>query len=526
MITIPIQPDSDVELIQDTFLNDPDYPLWEAKAKAVYDKLPAYYKDKRPYQWEWPAMYCIRNSNLFAGSMGIGKTLITLILIQTLYQLDRPGQVHIAVPTMTLFGEWKAELDRVIPGSYVVIRNQNQLKKATAPIFLYTMDLPKCNYKVAEDSPYEEEYAMVSLADWITQYRAPDLFVLDELDEVRKPNSQRYQHLLQVRQSSNRVLGLTGTPAESPEDIHNLCQFIYQDEWPFETLKEFEYVFVDKKELKTHYVKGSKETEASKRWLSHIKFHKISQYAELLQTYIHRATLDDPDVTPFITVPEQIENHQSIAALPATTNLYEQAVADNASMINLLAKSDRSAEALNLCNTLIKTVNHPKHKTAKVQALEEILARHKKVLIFTDRIESALYLHENHHIGTWNLTSDMSSLQREKLLEEAKTEPGDLILPLRIGSKGLNLPQFDAVVVYCMGWSGTRVAQAILRAARPGSQYANVSVYFLFHKHMVDEHQHSVITEKMQNLKKLLDLEGYGDLIENVGQSVLSLINA
>jgi hypothetical protein len=76
-----------------------------------------------------------------------------------------------------------------------------------------------------------------------------------------------------------------------------------------------------------------------------------------------------------------------------------------------------------------------------------------------------------------------------------------------------------------MGWSGTRIAQAILRAARPGSQHSNVQIYFVFHQHMVDEHQHAVITEKMKNLKKLLDLEGYGELIENVGQSVLSLIN-
>lgn len=523
---IQIDPDSQIKLESPDITKCHYYNYWVKKCYEAYKSLPEYYSDMRPYQWLFPAMYCLRDSNLFAGAMGIGKTLITLITIKALYPdlmtVKRPGRIHIVVPSSTAFVEWKAELDRVLPNSYEIIEtnNQQQLLTSDKPIFIYTIHLPKAKSK--ESCTY--------ISGVLSKVRHPNLLVVDELDAIGKPTTQSYQHLLKVRQSAKRVLGLTGTPAEHPEDIHNFCSFIYRNSWPYLNVREFKNIFVDSHELKSHFINGYEPTEGKKRALAFIKLNKLPDWAALLRKYIHRASLDDPNIKPFLSVPEISDFYPTVEADEKTKDLYFSAVAQSQNKIDRLATDDsRSVEALSLCNSLLKLVNFPPHITSKVEQLETLVAQSNKLLIYTDLRESANYVLDylnDLKIDTLHLHAELNTAKREDVINEFKTNPDKkaLVLSIRIAARALNLTMVDTVIFYCPGWRSNLINQGIRRAARPGNRLANVKVYFPVNNNMIDQHQVNLLAEKARLSLQYLDYQPVdlgGPICQNALKRVL-----
>jgi SNF2 family DNA or RNA helicase len=509
-----------LELQYPTFLDSEEFKIWENRCRKVYDLLPPYYRDKRPYQWQFAAMYCLRAFNLFAGAMGIGKTLITLVKIKALYNLDegRPGRIHIVVPSNTAFTEWKQEMDRVIPGTYTVIQSEKDLLGATTPIFLYTIHLPK---RKSTDGKY--------LSRFLSKQAKPNFLIVDELDAIGRESAVQFKELSRIRRSAKRVLGLTGTPAEHPHNIHTYCKFIYQNEWPFESIKAFKAVYINQKELNSHYISGANADDGTKkRALAYVKFDKLPSWAALLRRYIHRANLDDANIRPYISVPSINYIHLKSEPTEATLRGYEELVNRvKSKIVHLAEDSSSAAEALSLCTKLLTKVNYPDHKTSKVESLSILQTRHR-TLLYTDLIGSGDYVTNYlNELGLdyIRLTSSHTLEQRERIINSFKTDarstPLILVLPIRIGARALNFPMVDSIVFYCPGWRSVTLNQAMRRAARPGNQLDSVDIYLLYHLGCIDEHQINVLAQKAKATQQALDFYGYNSSDTPIGKEVL-----
>jgi len=453
--------------------------------------------------------------------MGIGKTLITLVKIRALYDLTkgRPGRIHIVVPSNTAFTEWKQELDRVIPGTYTVIQSEKDLLKATTPIFIYTIHLPK---RKSASGQY--------LSRYLSKRAKPNLLVIDELDAIGKESSLQFKELSRIRRSAKRVLGLTGTPAEHPHNIHTYCRFIYQNQWPFDNIKAFKAIYINQKELNSHYISGTSVDDAiKKRVLPYVKFDKLPSWASLLRRYIHRANLDDANIRPYISVPDVNYIHLQSEPTADTLEGYEELVSRvKSKIVHLAEDSSSAAEALSLCISLLKKVNYPDHRTSKVESLS-ILRTRRRTLLYTDLIGSGDYVEDylkEMGLNYNRLKSSHTLDQRERIINNFKSDAREsqlvLMLPIRIGARALNFPMVDSIVFYCPGWRSVTLNQAMRRAARPGNQLDSVDIYLLYHLGCIDEHQINVLAHKAEATQQALDFYGYNNSDTPIGKEILS----
>ncbi|WP_294481884.1 DEAD/DEAH box helicase [uncultured Bacteroides sp.] len=147
--------------------------------------------------------------------MGLGKTVSTLTAIKKLMdEYLEVNKVLIIAPKRVAESTWCDEIDKWehLHGLTVskIIGNQKQRKaalKATADI--YTINREN----------------VVWLVSHLQGYWPFDMVVIDELSSFKSSKSARFRALRLVRPKTNRVVGLTGTPA--PNGLIDLWSQIY-----------------------------------------------------------------------------------------------------------------------------------------------------------------------------------------------------------------------------------------------------------------------------------------------------------
>ena len=147
--------------------------------------------------------------------MGLGKTVSTLTAIKKLMdEYLEVNKVLIIAPKRVAESTWCDEIDKWehLHGLTVskIIGNQKQRKaalKATADI-----------YTIKREN-------VVWLVSHLQGYWPFDMVVIDELSSFKSSKSARFRALRLVRPKTNRVVGLTGTPA--PNGLIDLWSQIY-----------------------------------------------------------------------------------------------------------------------------------------------------------------------------------------------------------------------------------------------------------------------------------------------------------
>jgi superfamily II DNA or RNA helicase len=513
------------------------YPQALAKAQKAYRSYRSSFTgaDNRPYQAEYAALMALRRYNIMGYSMGVGKTSITLLTIQTLYERlskeatpYRAGLVHICVPSLLAVARWVEELERMpaLRHKYRVITKEKDLLTAppqgkSSEILLYTHDFPKGKSKRLTRGTKN------SLAHYLSKYYRPAFLIIDEVHGLRG-GTQRTGALSYLRGRARRVLVLSGTLSDGNlAQIHSLCKFVYREHWPYRSPQAFSALFGQKQRLDTNYLYGSaRHTEVPEKYLQKLDPSKLGTYYALMRHFIHRVKIDEPQVAPYLTLPAQtVELHEieptteQKAATATFITTHRSALAAAAQAVTVTQK----AAVLRLIHPLIELANFPTIPSNKPSRLLEIVqAATGKVVVFCSYVGSARYVHEFliNQLGTGTavrLYANDPELTPSTLTTKARQEVLDsfryndqvrvAVLSINLASEAIEFPTASDTVFYCMPWSSYKLEQSVHRVVRPGNRHTQVGTHYLYQKGMIDEHQVALAIEKIKASRLLLDYE-------------------
>ena len=135
--------------------------------------------------------------------MGLGKTVITLTaLLDLLFDSFEIRKVLIIAPLRVARDTWPNEIKKwdhlkMLKTSVVVGNLQTRLKALKTKADIYIINRENVSWLI-EESGVKFDY---------------DMIVIDELSSFKNHKAKRFKSLLAVRPNSDRIVGLTGTPA-------------------------------------------------------------------------------------------------------------------------------------------------------------------------------------------------------------------------------------------------------------------------------------------------------------------------
>ncbi len=146
--------------------------------------------------------------------MGLGKTVSTLTAIRQLIDDCDVAHVLVVAPKKVAESTWTAEANKWdhLQGLRVARVMGTERQRLAA------LEQDADVYVVGRDS-------FVWLAETYGYKLPMDMLVIDELTSFKSPKSQRFKAMRKVRQTVNRVVGLTGTPA--PNGLLDLWAQMY-----------------------------------------------------------------------------------------------------------------------------------------------------------------------------------------------------------------------------------------------------------------------------------------------------------
>ncbi len=515
-----------IELIEEGLLtNDPSFIYWKNRIEPIYlSVLEESTKfTYRPYQSKYSAMFCLRRENIMSHSMGVGKTTQTGLMIAALYPdlgKGKVGRVQIAVPNILAATRWLEDLNLIpsLKGQFEYIKSEKQLLNSKAAILVYSHDFPKLKSKTLGHR------SRAYISRLLAKRFKPSLLVVDEVHFLGSEGSQRREHLYYVRQRSKRVIGLTGTLSDGKLDmIHSICQFVYRQHWKY-SKKEFVGKFSDKKKSTSNYLTGAEGDGEQNRYLSTLDWDRVEEYYALMRCYVHRLTLDEPEVREHIKLPKRIENLVIVEPSRDQVERYRNYIDSHFALLKAAAVSNQQRlRTLNLIHPLIETSNSSETENIpKVQTLLDLANNYRKVVVFVSQVKTSRYLYNilRDYFGgecvvrLYAQDPDanpkvLNDNQRCEVLYKFQHDPSIRagVFSLNIASTAIDLTSADCIIHYEVGWSSLKVLQSIARVIRPGNTHTEIPHYYLVNKGLIDEHQFNLLSEKLKVSKMLLDYQ-------------------
>lgn len=466
----------------------------------------------RPYQPDFAALYCYRHRNLVGLSMGGGKTLISALVFASIYspEDDRPGRIHVTVPNHLAARRWIEDLEAVpsLRNRFEYIRSTKVLRKTTSPIIIYNHDLPK-----------QKKRGQAVNHKYMRKHLRPSILCIDEVHNL-KPKTNRTKALLTLRLVSKRTLALSGTLSDG--DIAYtpfLCRFIYQEDFPYQSPKEFSQYFSVNQRLSTSYDSGS-SNGGQDRYLRHLDLNRLPEYYQLMTRFCHRVSLDDPVVKPYITKPESKKETHIVTPSQDQLNAHRYYLSQHRQTIEALSESqeDNEETILSILHPLIRIANAYSLSTPKLEKLKEEILTEDKTAIFCATNSGARTLCQYLKSFGYSLTriyandeqETPTSLPEEKRMKRIDQFLGDesisvCVLQINLASEAIDLQNAGKVIFYDLPWSSIKVEQAIARTVRPGNPRSEVEVTFIANQGLIDEHQLNLIESKIELSNLLFD---------------------
>lgn len=498
------------------------YTQYLNKAAKHYRELCNIYSlEYRPYQPEMAALYALRGNNICAGSCGLGKTFIVGLLICILYdKFKRPGQIQIAVPN-PLSGKtrWIYDLERLthLKGKVEFISSEAQALKSNKPIWIYTIDFIKRKSKHLKGN--RNSVSRLLKRKGLT----PSLLVVDEV-HLLKPSSDRSDQWLWWRRHCKRFLALSGTLSDGRLDLLiHIAKLVYGSYLGY-TKQTFIDEFKVHKTVETNYLKGEEPvSQISTRYLPHLDITKLPQYASFAQTYIHRVSLNDPNVKDVVRLPSYIEHEVKIVPSLKHRQFYHDTLTSLREKLTNIQDSSWTI-ALNVINPLIRASSFsPKSiPNNKLNRLKELVGNcDGKTVIFVNQVETGRVLYsifkELYNINVVRLYAHdpncepktLSATKREALVCRFLFDPDVKvgIFSINLAAESIDLNVAKQVIFYDYPWQAIKIQQAIFRAVRPGSPVDNIDIYYLYNSGMIDQHQFYLLNERKKSTKTMLDFD-------------------
>jgi SNF2 family DNA or RNA helicase len=387
----------------------------------------------RPYQWEGVSFLARERCALLADEMGLGKTVQACVALRLALATPGCDRALIVAPTaLTL--NWERELARWAP-SLTVRRLQGSRLDREA---FYQLPIPVLI------GSYEQVRLDASQLGAATRF---DIAVLDEAQRIKNADSETAFACRQLPYT--RAWALTGTPVEN--SVGDLLAI---------------YRFLNPTLLNT----GMSRAE---------------MHGRIRPFFLRRRKTDVlPDLPPIIIqdLPLEMTGVQREAYDAAWDGrrrfMGDEDDGDDAGDGSIFALITRLKQ---LCNFEPQTFQSVKLDSLRVIA-ESLTEPGDKLLVFSQYVETLRWLsgqleglpHDIYH-------GQMQEADRDRALRvfEEQTGPRALLVSLRAGGVGLNLPSASVVVLFDRWWNPAVENQAIQRAHRFGRERPLQVVRFL-----------------------------------------------
>ncbi|MCZ7590023.1 MAG: DEAD/DEAH box helicase [Gaiella sp.] len=424
----------------------------------------------------------LRVGGILADDMGLGKTVQAIAtLVSEREEADADVGPTLVVSPMSVAQQWAREIARFAPGLRAHLHHGPARLDGDAFVDAARgSDVVVTSYDVAT-----RDVEVLSRVEW-------DRLLLDEAQDAKNPRTKRHRALRRIPR--RRALALTGTPIEN-------------------RLGEL-WAIMD---LVNPGLLGSRE--AFERALARpIEAHRDARALERLRAlvgpFVLRRAKDAREVDlelPPITI-TKVPCHLTVEQ----AGLYHATVDRWMPQIEQHERAfDRRGAVLAMLGQLKQLCNHPElvvptgraleGRSGKLERLLELLAaipEDDKALVFTQypgfgRLAAHLEERLGRAVGFFH--GGLSARARDELVArfESERSPALLVVSLRAGGRGLNLPAANHVVHFDRWWNPAVEQQATDRVHRLG-QRKPVFVSSLVCKATVEERIDALLDAKRE----------------------------
>jgi superfamily II DNA or RNA helicase len=391
---------------------------------------------------------------ILADDMGLGKTVqaIATLLSEREDGLD-PGPTLVVSP-MSVVRQWTRELERFAPGLAVHLHHGPD--RLTGEAFVERAlgwDVVVTSYDVAT-------------RDVETLERVPwDRLILDEAQDAKNPATKRHRALRRIPR--RRTLALTGTPIEnSLGELWAIMDLV--NPGLLGSRQAFERTFA-------RPIEAARDARA------------LERLRGLVGPFLLRRAKDAPEVElefPPITIEKVpcLLTVEQASLYRAVVDRWMPRIEEHE------RRFDRRGAVLAMLGQLKQVCNHPElvlptrreleGRSGKLERLVELLdavPAGDRSLVFTqypgfDRL--APHLAQRLGVGVGFFHGGLTARAREELLArfESDAGPSVLVISLRAGGRGLNLPVANHVVHFDRWWNPAVEQQATDRVYRFGQR--------------------------------------------------------
>jgi hypothetical protein len=429
----------------------------------------------------------LRVGGILADDMGLGKTVQAIATLVSERAGGEPVGPTLVVSPMSVTQQWAREIARFAPGLRVHLHHGPG--RLTGPAFLAAAresDVVVTSYDIAT-----RDVDTLSLVEW-------DRLLLDEAQDAKNPRTKRHRALRRIPR--RRALALTGTPIENRlGELWAIMDLV--NPGLLGSREAFERTFARPIELR-------RDT------------HALERLRSLVGPFVLRRAKDAPEVEldlPPITITKvacRLTVEQA-SLYRATVDRWMPRIEEHE------RRFDRRGAVLAMLGQLKQVCNHPEivlpsgraleGRSGKLERLVEILdavPADDKALVFTqypgfDRLAPHLAERLGREVGFFH--GGLSAAARDDLLGrfDDAAGPSFLVISLRAGGRGLNLPAANHVVHFDRWWNPAVEQQATDRVHRLG-QRKHVYVSSLICTATVEERIDELLESKRELAEKVI----------------------
>jgi len=397
----------------------------------------------------------LRVGGILADDMGLGKTVQAIATLVS--ERDEAGEdvgPTLVVSPMSVAQQWAREIARFAPALRIHLHHGPSRLAGDAFLDVARRsDVVVTSYDVTT-----RDVDLLSLVEW-------DRLLLDEAQDAKNPRTKRHRALRRIPR--RRALALTGTPIENRlGELWAIMDLV--NPGLLGSREAFERSFARPIEVRRDA-------------------HALERLRSLVGPFVLRRAKDAPEVDlelPPITI-EKVACHLTVEQ----ASLYRATVDRWMPRIESHEKAfDRRGAVLAMLGQLKQVCNHPElvvptgraldGRSGKLERLVELLTaipEGDKALVFTqypgfDRLAPHLEERLGRTVGFFH--GGLSARARDELVGrfESGADPSVLVVSLRAGGRGLNLPAANHVVHFDRWWNPAVEQQATDRVHRLGQR--------------------------------------------------------